>query len=124
MGHVDPSVQTLRTEHEELVALRVPRLGVLVDRIDDDFDVDLYYEESEVEGLADAFLAGRELGQLAIILDPTIDDRISAAARMLPGDPTIAAFQIYRELVRRVAVSLSRAADVPIVERSRGAPGG
>lgn len=110
-------LDTLRRKHAELVALRLPRLGSLGVQLQDDFDVDLYYDDEELQGLAEAVLEHRPLPQPAIVLDPTIDERITAAAARLPNDPTIEAFQQYRDLVLRVAELLSQAAEIPIERR-------
>lgn len=107
----------LRTLYLQLRDFRPPRLGALVD-VAGDFDVDLYYEEDEVVGLAGAFLEGRPANQAAIFLDPSIDERLAMAARALPSEPLIAAFASYRGMVRELAVALSGVSGMPILERT------
>lgn len=116
----------LRALYRQVYDYRPPRLGDLVDVVDDldfevgdsDFDVDLYLEEADVVGLADAFLTGRPPDEDAILLDPSIDERLATVARALPGDPAIAEFAAYRAMARELATALSSVSGMPILERT------
>lgn len=120
MGREDEAGRReLRALYQQLRDYRHPLIGHLADVVGDfDFDVDLYYEEAEVAGLASTFLQGGPADQDAILLDPSIDERLAAAARALPGDPDIAEFAAYRAMVRGLAVALSRVSGMPILERT------
>jgi len=121
--HANTLSDMLVAARNELATMATPRLGLLVDIVVEDFDVDLYYEEDELSGLVDGYLAGRALTGQSIILDPTVDEGIARAAIQLPGDPTIAAFANYRGAMRTLATLLSQAAGIPVSSVRRNLSG-
>jgi hypothetical protein len=119
MDHDSDAAEALRAARVGLDLMPVPRLGHLADVIDDDFDVDLYYEMDELSGLVDAYQSRRAMNQDVIVLDPTIDDRIANAVQSMPQEPVVHAFEQYRKAMRNVAALLSAVAGIPVVARTR-----
>jgi hypothetical protein len=116
MGLADADGRTpldlLYDAFEEYKARPLPKLGRLSEYARD-ADIDLFEEDADLAGLVSLVLAGRPLPVDVIILDRSIDTRLSELARV-SRSPVVRRMITYREAMRDLAELLSTAAAVPL----------
>ena len=120
----DEAIAELARLFQEHYDLRLPKFGSLKTDVEES-DIDLFEEDAYLVGLASSFLGRRRRGTGrmkvdAILIDPTIDERLERAKLASDKDREILEqFKHYRESMLNLARALERATGVSVKFKGR-----